>query len=196
MKIEITDSLEQSIKRLIWHQHWIYKIYSFFRWDLWQFFKNIWRFRNELYNHQWWDYRFTLNMLERSLEIMEKGLGEKGIEVPESRDKKVKSIQRVLELLKNNREDNYIQRAEMELGNLIHIDWEFEDIEDRPGLSLSRLVDNYTEEEKAHNIKVYDRAREIEEAEWKELWEIIKGTKNSRNFGKKYDGSDMRSWWD
>jgi hypothetical protein len=30
--------------------------------------------------------------------------------------------------------------------------------------------------------------------EWKELWEIIKGKKFTT--WEKYDGSDLRGWWD
>lgn len=192
MKVQFTDTFAKSLKRLMWHQHWLYKTYSFFRWDLWHFFKNIWRFREELWFHNWWDYRFTLNMLERSLTIMEEGMASKGWEVRETREPKVKAMRRALELLKNNREDNYIQRAEDELGPLVMYDWEFEDA----GNGNSRLIDKDTPEEKEHNRRVFARAREIEQSEWKELWEIFKGTKNSTKYGKKYDGTDMRAWWD
>lgn len=192
MKIEFADTFTKSLKKLIWHQHWLYKTYSFLRWDLWHFFKNIWRFRSELYHHNWWDYRFTLNMLERSLTIMEEGMASKGWEVRETREPKVNAMRRALELLKNNREDNYTERAELELGPLVMHDWEFEDV----GNGNHKLVDKDTPEEKEHNRKVFDRARELEENEWKELWEIFKGTKNSKKYGNKYDGTDMRAWWD
>jgi hypothetical protein len=118
-------------------------------------------------------------MFERSLDIQEKGMSTKGYEVPESREPKVKSMRRVLELLKNNREDNYIVRAEEELGEIQNSGGWFEDIEDTPA-------------QKKHNRKVFVRAREIEQQEWKELWSLIEGTKKS----KEYDGSDMRGWWD
>lgn len=203
MKIQITDTFTKSLKRLIWHQHWLYKTYATFRYDIPLFFKNVWRFRKELWNHQWWDYRYTLNMLERSLSIVEKGISEKGIEADYSREPKVKSMKRALELLKNNREDNYIQRAEDELGKLIMHEWEWEETgetTDNPlgekNEKLYQLVDKDTPEEKEHNRKVFKRAKEIEDTEWKELWEIFKGTKNSRKYGKSYDGTDMRSWWD
>jgi glycerol-3-phosphate dehydrogenase len=42
--------------------------------------------------------------------------------------------------------------------------------------------------------KVFKKARIIEEMEWKELWEIFKGTK-FKNW-ENYDGTDMRNWWD
>lgn len=192
MKVEIADTFFDSLKRLARHQTWWYKTYSAIRWDIPQFFKNIYQFRKELYSHRWWDYRFTLNMFERSLTILEGGMSTKGMEVNETRDPKVKQMRRALELLKNNREDNYVDRAEAELGNLILSDWEFEDTED----GMSRLLDNDTPKQKAHNRKVFKRAAAIENAEWKELWEIFKGTKNSKRYGADYDGTDMRGWWD
>ena len=191
MKIQFADSFTKSLKTMVNHQTWWYKTYEFIRWDIWHFFKNIWRFRKELYSHRWWDSRFTLEMLERSLIIMEKGM-HGGLEVRESRDKKIQKMQRAIELLKNRREDNYIERAEGELGNLIMKDWEVEDIGD----GLSQLVDKDTPEEKEHNQKVFQRTREIEETEWEELWEIFKGTRYSKKYDKKYDGTDIRGWWD
>jgi hypothetical protein len=192
MDVQITDSFTKSLKRLMWHQHWLYKTYALFRYDIPLFVKNIWRFRKELWNHQWWDYRFTLNMLQRSLTIMEQGMSEKGMEVTETREPKVQSMRRALEILRNSKEDNYIQRAEDEIGALIIHEWEFEDA----GGGNSRFVDRETPEEKKHNRKVFERAREIEETEWKELWEIFKGTKYSKRYDDRYDGTDMRSWWD
>lgn len=191
MKVQFADTFFKSLKRLAMQQTWWYKTYSTIRYDIPRFIKNVYRFRKELYNHQWWDYRFTLNMLERSLTIMEKGMSEKGHEVSETREPKVKAIRRALELLKNNREDNYIDRAEDELGELILSDWLFEDRED--GVEL---VDTESKKDKAHNRKVFKRAVAIEKAEWNELWQIIKGTKNSNNFGPQFDGTDMRGWWD
>jgi hypothetical protein len=192
MDIQITDTFTKSIKRLLWHESKLYKFYATFRYDIPLFIKNVWRFRKELYKFDWWDYRFTLNMFERSLTIMEQGMSTKGWEIGETREPKVKAMCRAIELLKNNKEDNYIQRAEDEIGPLVMHDWEFEDVEN----GNHRLVDKDTPEEKAHNRLVFQRAREIENAEWKELWEIFKGSKNSKRYGKKYDGTDMRAWWD
>ena len=192
MDVQITDSFTKSLKRLMWHESKVYKVYALFRYDIIHFLKNIWRFRKELWSHAWWDYRFTLNMLERSLTIMEKGMSEKGIEISETREPKVKKMQRVLELLKNSREDNFIERAEQELGELKLSDWQFELLES----GNHRLIDDESESDKEHNLKIYQRARQIENDEWNEMWEIFKGTKYSKKYGKKYDGTDMRAWWD
>jgi len=192
MDVQFTDSFTKSLKRLAWHVSKVYRFYSLFRYDIPHFFTNIWKFRKQLWSHHWWDYRFTLNMLERSLTIMESGMSTKGMEVSETREPKVKAIRRALELLQNNKEDNYVAKAEIELGELVMHDWEFEEVDG----GNYRLLDKDTPEEKEHNRKVFQRAKEIEDAEWKELWEIFKGTRYSKKYGKKYDGTDMRSWWD
>jgi len=116
---------------------------------------------------------------------------EKGIEVSETREPKLKAMERVLELLKNKLDDNYIERTEDKFGKLPDTDWGFEKCED----GLYRLVDDESEEEKSHRRNIYKTAQFLEDEEWKELWDLIKGTKNSRNLNK-YDGSDMRGWWD
>ena len=193
MKVIFGDSFFDSLKRIKRYNTWWYKTYDFFVRNLPEFIKNVYRFRKELYEHRWWDYRFTLNMLQRSLEIMEEGLREKGLEISETRDLKLKSIRRAIELLKNNREDIYIEKAEKELGEIIMKDnWFFDD--DEEGNTV--LAHQETEEEIEHNRKVFKRADEISNQEWEELWQIFKGTENSKNFNEKYDGTDMRCWWD
>jgi len=134
-----------------------------------------------------------------------------GMEVDISRLKKVKAMKRAAELIRNYNEDLYIEMAEAELGEVIHREWEFEEVEDKPG--YSRLVDNETEEEKVHNRKVFERSREIGEQEWKELWRILQGQENEGyqkifkslaeeekkeedHYYKWFDGTDLRGWWD
>jgi len=191
MKVEFKDTFFESVEKLVWYDTNLWKVWSAIRYDIPLFFKNVWRFRKELYNHQWWDYRFHLEMMYRSLSIMEKGMSEKGIEVTETRDVKVQKMRRALELLKHKLDDDYIQRAELELGELTHKSIEFEPIE---GSDSYRLVDTDTPAEKKHARKVYKRARVIEDVEWKELWDIYKGKKFTT--WEKYDGSDLRGWWD
>ena len=120
-------------------------------------------------------------------------------------------MKRAAELIRNYNEDLYIEMAEAELGDVIHHEWEFEEVEDKPG--YSRLVDKETEEEKDHNRKVFERAREIGEQEWKELWRILQGQENEGyqkifqslteeekkeedHYYKWFDGTDLRGWWD
>jgi hypothetical protein len=216
MDIKFADSFGDSIKTLIRHQTWWYKTYETIRYKIPVFFKNIYRFRNVLWNHRWWDYRFTLETLQTSLEIMERGM-HGGLEVFESRGKKIAKMQRAIQILKNINEDNYIEMAEAELGEIIHHPWEFEetgDTTDNPlgekNEKLYKLVDYDTDEEREHNRKVYDRTHELEEQEWNELFEILKGQnykeyyetlseeekKNQNNYDNWFDGSGLRGWWD
>ena len=193
MKIEAGDSFFESIERLVWYDTKLWKAWEFIRRGLPNFFKNIWRFRKELYNHQWWDYHFTLEMLYRSLSIMEKGMSEKGIEVAETRNVKLIKMRRALELIKHKLDDDYVKRAEEQVGPMSYNPIRFEPVEGKEG--LFSLVDDDTPAEKKQNLKVFRRARIIEKKEWNELWDIFKGTKLSKDW-ENYDGSDMRGWWD
>jgi hypothetical protein len=210
MKVQFADSFGESIRRLIRRETWWYKTYSVLRYELPHFFKNIYIFRKNLWSHRWWDYRFTLDLMKTSLEVMEKGM-HNGLEVRESRDKKIAKMQRAIQILTNIQNDSYIEMAESELGDLVMREWEFEDVPDKPG--ISRLVDNETKEEKRHNSKVFARARKIEESEWDELWVIFKGqdhkkfkkhlktlTEEERNdnstYYKWFDGTGLNGWWD
>ena len=192
MKVEFKDSFFESVEKLVWYDTNLWKVWSAIRYDIPLFFKNVWRFRKELYNHQWWDYRFTLEMLYRSLSIMVVKLEKDGIEEDTSRMKKVTKIKRALELLKHKLDDDYIQRAEDELGDLSYKPIRFEPVEGKEG--LYSLEDDDTPAEKRHAKKVYKRARVIEDKEWKELWDIFKGRKFTT--WEKFDGSDLRGWWD
>ena len=188
---------------------------NIFRYDIWRFLGNIWRFRKELWNHAWWDYHFTLQMLYRSISVMEKGM-HNGLEVRETRDKKIQKMQRLLYLLKNKIDDNYINLAEEELGiKMVLHPWEFKEIDrkDSDGGPLYELIDKDTPEEKEINRKIFDKAREIEEEHWNEIWEILKGqnhnqmldiiqekdsqsNKEKKDWNDWFDGSGLRGWWD
>jgi hypothetical protein len=199
MKIEIENSFGKSIKTLIRHNTWWYKTYELFRYDLPRFFKNIWRFRKALWNHYWFDHHGTLMFLETGLSHISDNVEKYGNEIDESRLKKIDAMRRTVQIIQNYNNDSYIEMAEKELGEIVLREWEFEPVPDRP--NLSRLVDNETEEEKAHNKKVYERASEIEEQEWNELFELLKG-QDYKNFDKEIDwykqfnGSGIKNWWD
>jgi len=191
MKVEASDTFFESLERLAWYDTKLWKVWEFIKRTIPRFFKNIWRFRKELASHEWWDYRYTLEMLYRSLVIMESKMHD-GMEIRETRDKKVIKMQRAIQLLKHKLDDDYTKRIEAELGELILHDWEFEDLGD----GTSRLIDNDTPAERKHNRMVFKEAHKLEDKEWIELWNILKGTKYSKTWGDAYDGTDMRGWWD
>jgi hypothetical protein len=211
MKIGFKNSFFDSLERLNTHQTWWYKTYETLRYGIPRFFKNVWRFKNELYDFYGWDYSYNLSIFRRSLEITADYLEKKGNEVDDSRLKKVEKMRRAIEILNNVRSNAHIEMAEKELGNLFMTDWEFEDVPDSNG--SMRLIENETPEQKKHNSKVFARSNEIEEEEWNELWEIIKGqdhdaykkhlnkAKISGNdttdsWSEWFDGSGIRGWWD
>lgn len=211
MNIEFTDSFGKSLKRLIWHQHPVYKVYEVFRYKIPRFFENLWFFRKALWNFRSWDYGFNLMIFQRSLEKTVGTIEYYGHEVDISRMKKVQKMKRVIELLGHVRSDSYIEMAEKELGEIKHVDWEFEEIPDKPG--YSKLLDNENPDDVNHNKEVYKRAEEIEAEEWKEIWKILEGQDHNEYvklmestseedkrktdlWYKWYDGSGMKHWWD
>jgi hypothetical protein len=210
MKIGFADSFFDSLERLNTHQTWWYKTYESIRYGIPRFFKNVWRFKSELYDFYPWDYSYNLSIFRRSLEITADDLEKNGMEVSESRLKKVEKIRRAIELLNNVRGNSHIEAAEKELGNLFLSDWNFEEVPDSEG--SFRLIDSETPEQKEHNSKVFARSNEIEEEEWNELFEILKGQDHEdyKKFADKanlsgdghdtwsewFDGSGIRNWWD
>ena len=214
MNIQFSDGFFDSIKRLNRHQTWWYRTYETVRYDIPRFFKNVWKFRKEMYDFHAWDYGYNLDLFKRSLELTADYLEKDGIEVDSSRLKKVAKIRRAVELLGNVRGNSYIEKAEEELGDLFLTDWNFEEVID--STESVRLIESETPEQKAHNGKVFARANEIEEKEWNELWQIIKGQDHQEYSGKYqklkesgvlpedemhayddwFDGSGIKGWWD
>jgi hypothetical protein len=209
MKVEFKDTFFESIKDLVWYDTKLWKVWDVISRGIPNFFKNIYRFRKELYNHQGWDYTYTLQMIHRSLIIMRDNLKTNGIEEPISRAKKINKIQRAIKLIDNRLNDNYIDQAEKELGELYSNPWEFEPTKD----GNYRLIDNDTKDEKAHNVRVFKLSSTIDDREWRELWNIFKGQsildykkhlktipteeqKTRDVWNEWYNGSDMRGWWD
>jgi hypothetical protein len=193
MKIQFTDTFTKSLRKLMWQEGKIYKTYSFFRYGIARFIRNVFYFRNEMYEFQWWDYRFNLALFRKSLEKTASSIKEKGMEIDESRLKKVAAMERLIHIMKTIEMDNFVELAESELGEIIHNPIEFEDAPGHPG--CSQLVDNDTPEEKEHNSKVFKRSREIEEEYLDEMVNIIRGQKPPKNY-QDHDGTGMRCWWD
>jgi uncharacterized membrane-anchored protein YhcB (DUF1043 family) len=185
MEVQATDSFFKSLKRLSWENSMPYRVYSAIRYKIPYFFKNIWKFRKELWKHRWWDYTFTLMILKRSLEIQEKGMRTKGIEEQTSLDKKLEKMKLVIQYLQNRIDSNFIETAEKKYGPLKLNSWRFEKTDSGNYI----MVDDQTEEERAHSKLIFSKAHEMEEKEWEQIWDIIKG--------KDYkDGSGLLSWWD
>ena len=197
MEIKFTDTFFKSLKRMINRERWYWKTVDFFRYDLINGVKNIFFFWKEIWNYRGWDYTFQLRLLKKSLEPLSKYLTE-GNEEDISRLKKVDKINRAIKILENICDDNYIELAEKELGYTTNSDF---------------LFGKEPKEVTEANRKIFHLADEIEEREWSELFEILKG-QDRKSFKEQYkslsveekiegthwnswfDGSGMRGWWD
>lgn len=195
MKIEAADSFFESIKKLSNRQRWFWKAWDLIRYDVPAFFHNIWIFRKALWSHRWYDWRGELDLLKVSLIRKADLLETRGIEIDSSRNMKVSAIRRAAKILENFADDKFIEMAESELGEVILYDWKFKEIE---GTNCYELLNQESAEEEKHNRTVFNRASEIEKAEWSELWTIIKGQNYEAmtEFEKEFDGSGLRGWWD
>lgn len=198
MKVGASDSFFESLKRLARYEAWHNRMWRAVTRDLWEFLKNVWKFRKELWAHRWWDYSFTLQMLRRSLIVMEKGM-HAGMEVRETRDKKIEKMQRAIQILDNIIDSRYIGMAEYELGEIHHRELKFKPVEGKE--NLYELDDESTPEEYEHNKKVYERSDELESQEWAELWRILEGQDYSKidknvDWNSQFDGTGLKGWWD
>jgi hypothetical protein len=211
MEVKFKDTFFESFEKMIARERWYWKTWDFLRYDLPRFFRNIWIFRKALYNHRWWSGHHTVfNFIETSISDIAKNVDERGNEVRETSEKKIQKMRRVVEILGHFRKEDFIDLAEKDLGiSIIHRDWEFEDSGE--GNGTVSLVDNETEEEKDNNRRIFDRAREIEESMFKELWTTLEGQDYSKfqqspegtdhnesydNWLRQFDGSGIRGWWD
>jgi len=113
MKVEFKKTFFESVEKVIWYDSKLFKVWDTITRGIPRFITNVYKFRKELYDHAWWDYRYTLEMLHRSLVIMESKMHD-GMEIRETRDKKVQKMQRAIQLLKSKIDDDYVDRAQLE----------------------------------------------------------------------------------
>lgn len=187
MKVEFSDSFFKSLKKLNRSQRLHYRILDLVRHGIPNFLKNVWIFRSSLYNYRWYDYSGVLNFMSDSFNHMAKNLKLEGLEVNESRLRKVAAMERAATIIKNTNESNYIAIAQNELGDLF--------------MGNDIFDDDLSEQEKEHNNKVFKKAAELEENEWEEFIEILKGQDYNKfdttiDWNKQFDGTGLRGWWD
>lgn len=154
------------------YNSWYYKIYEFIRWDFWNFFKNVWKFKKQLLKHREFDSYYSLQMFQRSLEILLDNM--KKYSYHETKNLKIQKLERTIELLNWHTKDLFIELAEKELG----IELIFED-------SFLKITDD--------ERKVLKRSDEIEKESWIELMKLLKGQESLKLV--EFDGSGLKSWW-
>jgi hypothetical protein len=162
----------------------IYPIWSLLIYDIPRFLKNVWKFRKALKNHYSFDSHGMLLFLQIGLNDIANYVQKHGYEVEVSRNKKIEKMQRAVQILSNINNDTYLELAEKEIG---------EEFKWSPMLSSPQ--DNEIQS------TIIQKSHEIEEKEWEELMQIIKGQDYSKfdktvDFEKQFDGSGLRGWWD
>jgi hypothetical protein len=122
----------------------------------------------------------------------------RGNEIDSSRLKKVEKMKRAVQIINNIKSADYIGIAEIELGELKPVEYLFK----MNDAKLYEIIKEGENEDLLHNEIVYKRAHEIEESEWNELCDIIRGQDNTKYKPKKqdwdewFDGTGMQNWWD
>ncbi len=199
MKISFAPSFAKSLRKLRRDSMWHMKIWNFFRYDLYNYFKNLKTFHKSLWRFRSWNGDGILMFMEASLKKTGDCIEQYGNEIDESRLKKVEKIRRACEILKNINEDRYMDMAEAKFGELKG-DLVFGEPDEN---NLSKIDMYQTQEDAIHDGKVFDYVRELEEKEWAELWEILKGQRdlvhtfdNDEEYYKQFDGSGLKGWWD
>ena len=164
------------------------------------FFYNIYKFRKALWRHRWYDYQGTLHFMEIGVADIAKNISIKGIEVERHRFKKLEKMNRVVEILRNLRENNYFDLVEAEMGRGYDVSGQkFVPLKENP--DFYELVDDYSEEQRDFNRRYFMRVRQLEEQQWNELWDIMKGQDMAQlhkdtDYDAFFDGSGLRGWWD
>ena len=202
MKIKFANTFFESFKRMINRERWYWKLWDLFRYDIPRFFRNLWLFRKNLWNHTWYNGDSSvLPWVKTAVDDMAWRIEKHGHEVEESRMKKVVKMRRLSYLIDVCVKDEFIDEAEKELGfKYVYYPFEFEEVLGND--KLYELKQNETPEDKENNSKLLNRSHEIQKEYWEELCAIIKGPDydamraSDEDWDKLYDGSDLRAWWD
>ena len=202
MNVKFKDTFFESFKRMINRERWYWKTWDLFRYDIPRFFRNLWLFRKNLWNHTWYNGDSSvLPWVKTAVDDMAWRIEKYGHEVDESRLKKVAKMKRLSYLIDVCVKDEFIDEAEKELGfKYVYYPFEFEEVLGND--KAYTLKQNETPEDKENNSKLLNRSHEIQKEYWEEICAIIKGPDydamraSEEDWDKLYDGSDLRAWWD
>jgi hypothetical protein len=171
--IKFKESIEDFTDNLTWYYKRFLK-HPFY--DVVWYFKNMFHYHKVVAKMRPWDYMYVFDMLSFTLNDLKECL-KTGHEIDEYRLPKVKRIERVLELIKNVKADDYMERCGYKYDNF---DFKTEKIEGTNSYELKKVQ---RKGKKEQNFKEYRlKAIELENKEMEELFSIIK--------------NDIKGWWD
>lgn len=160
--------------------------------ELPNFLKNVWIFRKSLMNFRWYNMDGTILFIRDGLNHSIPLFEQRGNEIESSRKLKIYKMRRLKWLLDNMEDHNYTEQAEKELGKLFHKPITFKAIEDMP--DFYEMVSNLNPEEELHNSKVYELSGKLEEQQWNEIMEILKGN-TILDWERDFNGNGIKNWW-
>jgi hypothetical protein len=168
------------------------KIWSVLTKELPIFIKNIWIFRDSLWNFRWYNMDGTLYFIKDALEYAIPNYQSQSMEWEQTLNLKIYRMKRLKYLLEVHKNNLYTELAENELGKAHHGKITFIPIDETE--QYFSMVEDLTEEQKLHNKKVYQKSTEIEKAHWNEIFETLKGYEIV-DYNEQFDGNGLNHWW-
>jgi hypothetical protein len=156
------------------------------------FIKNIWIFRDSLWNFRWYNMDGTLYFIKDALEYAIPKYQSQSMEWEQTLNLKIYRMKRLKYLLEVHKNNLYTELAENELGKAHHGKITFIPIDENE--QRFSMVDDLTEEQELHNKKVYQKSTEIEKAHWNEIFETLKGYEIV-DYNEQFDGNGLNHWW-
>ncbi len=154
-----------------------------FRYKIPYFFKNLWRFRKEMWEFRPWDYNFNIKMWRTSLFELCEYIDKKGLEANETRRKKVYYMRRAIHLMDLIISNNFSEIAEKRLEYKYEFSHpELESYIDKNGKKYFTIKNYENDEVRRKNRKLFEEEIMIERETWLELFEILKGNHFRANF--------------
>ena len=173
-KVVLTDGFFESFKKSFidikkpWKVVFWEDLYYNIKWYFWALFK----YHKVVKQMRPWDACYIFKMMKFQLETLLPQI-ENGYEEDKSRLEKVKDIKRLIELLGNHINDDYVDRCGIDH----NFKFDFVDTDDK---DLVELKTTETEEQSVRNSKAVKDAFELEKTEMKEISKLI---------------TKMPSWW-
>lgn len=166
-KVIFTDGFFKGFKRTFvdikkpWKIYFWEDLYYEVKWYFWSLFK----YHKMVREMRPWDSYYIFKMMKFQLEILLPEI-ENGYEEEVSRTEKVGDIKRLIELLNNRINDDYVTRC--------GFDYNFEfDFVATDKDNLVELKSNETEEQDIRNRKALEDAHELERVELEEIGRLI-----------------------
>lgn len=173
-KVVLTNGFFKSFKKCFVdiRKPWKWYFWEDIYYDIIWYFRNLFKYHKIVKQMRPWDGCYIFQMMKFQLEILLPQI-ENGNEIDESRLEKVKDIKRLIELLNNHIEDDYVDRCGFDYN------FKFDCVETK-NERLVELKSNETEEQNIKNSKAVKDAFDLEMAEMEEIGKLI---------------TKMPSWW-